>query len=94
MLSGDLIANNRRLPLDEKMPLLTVLIQTVNEELGRVSRDSATDRDITRALEALGTDSPLPPFAELHGVLATDTPIPAEYDWEDDYADYLTKKYA
>ena len=52
------------------------------------------DRNITHALEALDTDGPLPSFAELQGVLAADTPIAAEYDWEDDYTDYLTKKYA
>jgi hypothetical protein len=94
MLPDDLMANIQRLPLDEKMALLTVLIQTVNEELRQKSRDSAADRDINRALEAIGTDGPLPSFAELQGVLATDTPISAEYDWKDDYADYLTKKYA
>ena len=94
MLPDDLMANIQRLPLDEKMALLAALIQTVNEELRQKSRDSAANRDINRARAAIGADGPLPSFAEMQGVLATDTPISAEYDWEDDYADYLTKKYA
>ncbi len=94
MLPDDLMANIQRLPLDEKMALLAALMQTVDEELRRRSHDNRVDPHGKRALEVLGTDGPLPSFAELQGILATDTPIPAEYDWKDDYADYLTKKYA
>lgn len=78
MLPDDLMANIQPLPLDEKMVLLTVLIQTVNEELRQKSRGSAVNRGINRALEAVGTDGPLPSFAELQGVLASDRPISAE----------------
>jgi hypothetical protein len=42
----------------------------------------------------LGTDGYLPPFETLHGILATDMSLPTEYDWKDDYTDYLTEKYA
>jgi hypothetical protein len=94
MLPDELITFIKRLPLDEKMALLAALTRTVNEELRQESRDNAVDPRAQRALELLETDGPLPSFAELQGILATDTPIPAEYDWEDDYADYLTKKYA
>jgi hypothetical protein len=94
MLPDELITFIKRLPLDEKMALLAALTRTVNEELRQESRDNAVDPRAKRALELLETDGPLPSFAELQGILATDTPIPAEYDWEDDYADYLTKKYA
>jgi hypothetical protein len=94
MLPDDLMTSIKRLPLDEKMALLAALMRTVNEELHQELRDSAVDPRAKRALELLDTDGPLPSFAELQGILATDTPIPAEYDWEDDYTDYLTKKYA
>lgn len=94
MLPDDLMTTIQRLPLEEKVSLLEILMRTVNEELRQESRDNAVDPRAKRALEVLGTDGPLPPFAELQGILATDTPIPAEYDWKDDYTDYLTKKYA
>lgn len=94
MLPDDLMTTIQQLPLEEKVSLLELLIRTVNEELRRESRDIAVDPRAQRALEVLGIDGPLPPFSELQGILASDTPVPAEYDWKDDYADYLTKKYA
>jgi len=77
------LENIQRLPLDEKMALLEALMRAVNDELRQESRS-----DAPRA------DEPLPPFEELQGILATTTPLPAEDHWKDDYADYLTKKYA
>jgi hypothetical protein len=72
MLPDDLMANIQRLPLDEKMALLAVLMRTVNEELRQDSRGITANPHAERALEVLGTDGPLPPFAELQGVLATE----------------------
>lgn len=94
MLSEDLMANIQRLPLDEKLILLEVLMRTVNEEVRQQTRGGTADPDITHALATLGANGPFPPFEDLQGVLASDTPIPVEYDWKDDYADYLTQKYA
>lgn len=90
MLPDDLMANIERLPLDEKMALLAALTRTINDELRQKSSGAITKR--ARAM--LGADGPLPPFEELQGVLATDTPLSSEYDWKDDYTDYLAKKYA
>ncbi|GEM_PF-3348114 len=94
MLSDDLMANIQRLPLDEKMVLLETLMRTVSEELRQQLREAVASPDTKRAREMLGTDGSLPPFEDLQGILATDTPLPAEYDWKDDYTDYLTMKYA
>lgn len=93
MVSDDLMANIQRLPLGEKVALLDMLLRAVSEEMRRVSPVPA-DSDAERLSELPGADGPLPPFAELRGILATNTPPPAECDWKDDYADYLTKKYA
>ena len=92
MLSDDLMTNIQRLPLDEKLALLEALMQAVHAELHQESIDTAHP-DTKRLIEVLGIDGPLPPFAELGGILAMNTPS-AEEDWKDDYADYLTKKYA
>jgi len=94
MLSDDLIATIQRLPLNDKVALLESLMQTVNEELRQASPGTDTTSDAKRRTDRRGTEEPLPPFAELRGILAKDTLIPADYDWKDDYADYLTKKYA
>jgi hypothetical protein len=94
MLPDDLLANIQRLPLDEKMTLLKRLMQAVNEELRQQSCGVTASPDAKRAREMLGTDGYLPPFETLHGILATDMSLPTEYDWKDDYTDYLTEKYA
>lgn len=94
MLPDDLMTNIQRLPLDGKMALLKMLMRTVNEELGQETHGNSLDPAIKRARDVLGIDWPLLSFAELQGILTTDTLSPAEYDWKDDYSDYLTKKYA
>lgn len=94
MLPDDFMASIERLPLDEKIFLLKTLTRTIAEELHRQSRGATIAPDARRAREMLDTDGPLPPFEELQGVLATETPLPSTYDWKEDYTDYLTKKYA
>ncbi len=94
MVSDDLMMIIRRLPLDEKVALLEALMRTVNEELHHSSAEAAATPDAKRLADIFDDERQPPPFEELRGVLAVDTPIATEYDWKDDYGDYLTKKYA
>ncbi len=94
MVFDDLMTTIQRLPLDEKVALLEALMRTVNEELHHASSEATAAPNAKRPADVLGTEGQPPPFEELRGVLAMDTPIPTEYDWKGDYADYLTKKYA
>lgn len=63
MLSDDLMANIQRLPLDEKVALLNMLMRAVSEEVRRVSPVPA-DPSAKRLAGVLGTDGPPPPFEE------------------------------
>lgn len=94
MLSDDLMTTIQRLPLDEKVALLEVLMRTVNEALHHASSEAAAAPATEHLADMLGGEGQPPPFAELRGVLAAGLSVSAGYDWKDDYTDYLTKKYA
>jgi hypothetical protein len=84
----DVMANINQLPLDEKLLLLVALAQSVREEMSL-----GVPAPFHRAAAPRGGDS-VPPFAQLQGILTTDTAPSAEHDWKDEYTEYLTKKYA
>ncbi len=94
MLSDDLMTTIQRLPLNEKVALLDVLMRTINEDVRHASSEATTSPDAEHVRKMLGREGQPPPFEELQGILATGSPVPAGYDWKDDYTDYLTQKYA
>ena len=77
---------------------------TLQEIIDQLASLSVAERRALRdAVDRSLAGAELPPaerieraqdFGDLAGILASDKPIPPDWDWKEEYIDYLLKKYS
>ena len=88
MTQEEIIKTIRQLPLNERVELLEEISRSVSEELGSAG---TTKKEPDRSTER---EQKLAAFHRLQGMLRTSEPPPTDQELNDDYVNYLEKKYS